>query len=73
MPGRAGGEAEAAPAGGMPGHSEERPGPGEAGPRREEKPRASCEGMESPAELSFLLWAFGVRSENTVSLWPLPL
>lgn len=40
-PGRAERETEAAPAGGRPGHAEERPGPREAGPRRGQKPRAS--------------------------------
>lgn len=64
MPGHAGAEAEAACAGGRPGHAEESPGSGEAGHRRE-KPQASGAGMESPAEPCFLLWAFGARGENT--------
>lgn len=39
----------------------------------EGKSRGHPVGMESPVERCFLLWAFGARSENTVSLWPLPL
>lgn len=66
MPGHARGEVKAVCAGGRPGHAEERPGPGEPGHRREEKPQASGADMESPAESRFLLWAFGSRGENTV-------